>query len=136
MSTVPQNADFLKEWNRGDEIGILIDDITKEDRTAFHINEMFTQLQEVVKKYGFDFKMWGLKTNFEQSINKTIAKEKDALLEFLTRFHSDIVHVDGNGNFEKFEKDTNAGRLQEVLKQHSILLEDAASGELTLNKKA
>lgn len=134
MSTAPQSADFLKEWNRGDEIGIVIDDITKEDRTNFQINEMFSQLQEVVKKYGFDFKMWGLKTNFEQSINKNLSKDKEAMLEVLTKLHAGIC-ID-NGLIRKLPKEMAAGRMQEILLQHNVLHEHPKSGELTLNQKA
>lgn len=133
MNTAPQGADFLKEWNRGDEIGILIDDITKQDRTAFNINEMFTQLQEVVKKYGFDFKMWGLKQSFEQSINKNVSKDKEIMLEVLTKLHAGIC-ID-NGVIRKMPKEMTAGRMQEILLQHNILSENAVSGELTLNNK-
>lgn len=135
MSTAPQGADFLKEWNRGDEIGIVIDDITKEDRTNFQINEMFSQLQEVVKKYGFDFKMWGLKTNFEQSINKNLSKDKEALLKLASTFHGHA-YVTTEGKVLKIDSDDIDGiELQNTLIHHNLLLKNELSGEITLNKK-
>ena len=132
MSTQPQSADFLKEWKVGEEIGFVLDHVTKQDTTAFQINEMFTALQEMIKPYGFSMKMWGLKSNFDQSLNKNLAKDKQVFLEFLTSMHNEICME--NGVIEKKNKESIAGKVQELLVQHNVLLEDPRTGELTLNK--
>ncbi len=131
MSTKPMSADFLKEWKIGEEIGLVIDHVTKQDTTAFQINEMFAGIQELIKPYGFSLQMWGLKSNFEQSLNKNLAKSGQESLEFIQRWHKEMCVK--NNVIEKMPAGSFGRKAQEILLQHNLLLENPTSGELTVS---
>ncbi len=134
MNTQLTAANFLNEWKPGAEIGIVIDDITKQDRTNLQINEMLTRIQELAKTYGFDFKMWGLRESFEQSLNKTLAKDKAALLDLVRESYA-ASYTTNTGFIMKIDADDKVGHdMQNALIAHNILLKDPSSGEITYNK--
>lgn len=135
MNTQTTTADFLKEWKRGDEIGIVIDDITKEDRTNHQINELLSRMQDLAKTYGFDLKMWGLRESFEQSLNKTLAKDKSSLLDLLAESFK-ASYTTNTGSVMKIDADDNVGHeMQNVLLSFNVLSKDPKTEEVTFNKR-
>lgn len=69
-------TDYLKNWKLGDDIGIIFDDVNKEGLTQQQLNEMFLKLHALAAEYGFGMKMWGVKADFDKSLNKEYARKK------------------------------------------------------------
>lgn len=45
----------IREWQPGDDFGVLFSDQTAEDRSPAQISMMITEMTGVANRYGFDF---------------------------------------------------------------------------------
>lgn len=71
-----KDKDYLSNWKTGEDICIIFDDKTGDQRTSFQIDEMFTEFKSIANKYGFDLNGWGLRDAFERRISKKYIIEK------------------------------------------------------------
>jgi hypothetical protein len=68
MSTTIKN--YLPDWQPTEDIAIIIDDKTAQDRSQDQLNAMMDEMREVCGRYGFDFNIWGHPKNIKSFINR------------------------------------------------------------------
>lgn len=69
-------CNYLPEWKPGQDIIISLDDKTEDPRPVEEINAMFDVLKCAARNAGFDLQAWGLRPNFESSIQKNYVRAK------------------------------------------------------------
>ena len=60
MSELKEDIDYFPEnWKPQEDIGIIFDDKTAENRDKAQIGKMIRRMREVANEYGFDLNQWG-----------------------------------------------------------------------------
>jgi putative SOS response-associated peptidase YedK len=75
-TTTPNDPHFLVNWKPTEDICIILDDKTGNDRTPAEIDALFEAIRSAANNAGFDLSTWGLRPGFEKSIKKRYVRAK------------------------------------------------------------
>lgn len=57
-----------KKHTAGDDVAIIFDDKTGEERSVDKMNEMFQAFRDIANENGFDISSWGNRKTFRRSL--------------------------------------------------------------------